>query len=100
MIFSIEINAIGGNYVDSSDGWSVIVSIMAFVQTFTYSQLDTLLSYVISIVYSFVRTFYWISDNTRWLRFNIYLIMTFIIMLIFSRAYHQRERDRFVKMKN
>lgn len=88
MIFSIEINVISGNYVDSVDGWVVMVSMMAFVQTFTYSQLDTVISYVICLVYTFARTFFWITDHSRWMKFNIYLIMTYIIMLIFSRAFH------------
>ena len=100
MIFSIEINAIAGNYFDSNDGWVVMISLLAFVQTFTYSQLDTLLSYVACLAYTFPRTYYWITDPSRWLRFNLYLLMTFIIMCIFSRAFHQRERDHFVKMKN
>lgn len=88
IIFSIEINAIAGNYFDSVDGWVVMISLLAFVQTFTYSQLDTLLSYVVCLTYVFPRTFYWITDNSRWLRFNMYLMMTFIIMYIFSRAFH------------
>ncbi len=100
IIFSIEINAIAGNYFDSVDGWVVMISLLAFVQTFTYSQLDTLLSYVVCLTYTFPRTYYWIDDSSRWLKFNMYMTMTFIIMYIFSRAYHQRERDRFIKMKN
>ena len=86
IIFSIEINAIAGNYFDSVDGWVVMISILAFVQTFTYSQLDTLLSYVVCLTYTFPRTYYWIDDSSRWLRFNMYMTMTFIIMYIFSRA--------------
>jgi hypothetical protein len=86
IIFSIEINAIAGNYFDSVDGWVVMISLLAFVQTFTYSQLDTLLSYVVCLTYTFPRTYYWIDDSSRWLRFNMYMTMTFIIMYIFSRA--------------
>ena len=86
IIFSIEINAIAGNYFDSVDGWVVMISLLAFVQTFTYSQLDTLLSYVVCLTYTFPRTYYWIDDRSRWLKFNMYMTMTFIIMYIFSRA--------------
>jgi hypothetical protein len=86
IIFSIEINAIAGNYFDSVDGWVVMISLLAFVQTFTYSQLDTLLSYVVCLTYTFPRTYYWIDDSSRWLKFNMYMTMTFIIMYIFSRA--------------
>ena len=86
IIFSIEINAIAGNYFDSVDGWVVMISLLAFVHTFTYSQLDTLLSYVVCLTYTFPRTYYWIDDSSRWLRFNMYMTMTFIIMYIFSRA--------------
>jgi hypothetical protein len=86
IIFSIEINAIAGNYFDSVDGWVVMISLLAFVQTFTYSQLDTLLSYVVCLTYTFPRTYYWIDDSSRWLKFNMYMTMTFIIMYIFSQA--------------
>ena len=88
MVFSIEINAIAGNYVESSDGWVVLISMLAFVQTFTYSQLDTLFSYIVCVIYTLPRTYFWISDRSRWLRFNIYFLITYVIMLIFSRAYH------------
>lgn len=100
MVFAIEINIIQGNYIESSDGWTIIMAIMAMLNSCTYSQLDTLIIYIVSLGYSFIRTYFWVPDKSRWLKFNVYLTVGFVIMYIYSRAFHQKEREKFCKMKN
>jgi hypothetical protein len=78
----------------------MVIGILSTLITFTYSQLDSLLSYLMCMIYLPWRTYYWIDNSFRHIKFNLYFGITFVVMYLFSRAYHQRERETFCKMKN
>jgi hypothetical protein len=88
VFFCLEGNIISGKYIESSDGWTIIISMMAFLQTFTYSQLDSIFVFIICLIYSFTRSYFWIDSSFRWMKFNIYLVASYFTMIIFSRAFH------------
>ena len=78
----------------------MIIGILSTLVTFTYSQLDCLITYILCMIYMVIRTMYWIEQRFRHIKFNIYFSLTFAVLYLFSRAYHQRERENFCKMKN
>ena len=65
---------------------------LAFI---SYNQQSLIISYIIIIIYSFGRSYHWINDNFRYARFNIFVITMLIVIYIFSRASHKRERKIF-----
>ena len=100
IVFTFELTILSQTSHDAQDGWLIIIGILSTLTTFTYSQLDSLVTFIICIIYIISRTKYWIPDTFSHIKFNIYFSLTFVIMYVFSRAYHQRERDKFCKMKN
>lgn len=93
---------LGDKTFETPDGVLSAIAIVACLSTINHAQLSLLLSYAISCLYSLIRTYYWIggSDLIRYFKFNITVILAFIMMYAFSRTVHQTQRINFIQMKN
>lgn len=100
LVFMIEINVFAEDSFEEKDGWSVVIALFAMLSTFSYSQSELLLVYGICLAYLLIRTFYWIPNLKRYVKFNLYFLMAIAILYYFSRQYHSRERMHFNKSKN
>ena len=100
MILLIEINAITENSLHEIDGWTVCAGMFVMISCSYYSHLDSLISYLLCIIYNLVRTYFWIPQTSMYIRFNIYFTSLFIIIYFYARLVHQRERDNFNKLKS
>jgi hypothetical protein len=82
------------------DGWMIIASNMSILATLSFSQTEILFTYLLAFIFSLARSYDWIEDLGRYINFNVFLLMTFMLLIFFSRGFHHKERLQFNKMKN
>jgi uncharacterized membrane protein len=75
----------------------------------SYCQRELLISYLIGYTYTVIRSYFIFPlgvdrahvDHEHkmfaWVRFNCFILMAYTASYIFSRRYHQRERDQFIE---
>ena len=84
------------------EGVLLALVMVACLSTITHSQRDLLFSYLICCTYSLVRSYFWIGQANliKYFKFNISVIIAYIMIYVFSRAVHQIQRVNFIQQKN
>lgn len=100
MIFSIELNVLIGSAFEEQDGWCIIIALMTLLSFFICSKSQQILVYVVCLIYNGARTYFWVVTFGRYIRYNAYMALTFIVVYLFSRMFHQSVREKFIKIKN
>eukprot|EP00347_Sterkiella_histriomuscorum_P016729 403352075 len=82
------------------DGYIKIPVVMVSAAFVSYDQRATLISYLLITTYAFARTYTWIDDNFRYVRFNTYVVVTLGIVYTFARFSQKLDREKFEQNKN
>jgi len=87
---------------ETPEGVLLALAMVGCLSTITHSQRDLLFSYLICCTYSLVRSYFWIGQASliKYFKFNISVIIAYIMIYVFSRAVHQTQRVNFIQMKN
>lgn len=75
------------------------MAILASLTVVSYNHALTFFTYMGLIVYSLLRSYFWIDDKFRWLRFNLYLASSLILLYVYSRSQHRQVREKFQLVK-
>jgi hypothetical protein len=91
-----ERNIIAGNIADSGHSFISIIGLVSPISFLGNCQLSLLASYLCSMVYIFVRQYYFTEGHyTFCLRGPCYCFVTFILMFILARFNVLREREKY-----
>jgi hypothetical protein len=87
--------------------YSVIISLVISFSIVSYSQFDLFLAYVAGWLYTLLRSYFFFagamggSNSTYyWIRLNSFIFLALMVSYMFSRTYHQREREQFMEKKS
>ena len=59
-----------------------------------------ILSYVLSAAFIMGRTYYFIDDSRRWIRYNLFIIFGFCATFIAARVNIKLKRENFIQKQN
>ena len=91
-----ERNMLDGEKTDSGDSYISIIGLVSPISFLGNCQLSLLASYACSMIYIFIRQYYFTGgDYTFWLRGSNYCMVTFILMFILARFNVAREREKY-----
>ena len=83
------------------DIWIALAVLHTILTFCSYDQVYLLISYLINYGCQLSRSYFWMkNEKSRWVRFNIFYFESFLIIYVVSRAFNQRERQRYQSQKN
>lgn len=98
MIGGLEIAKLCNPSFDQVDRIQIIIAQVAVLSATSNNHLYQLICYLFCTVYYSVRTYYWINSNTyRYVKFNVYTILSMMLIYFCSRAFNQIQRERFLQ---
>lgn len=96
LICSMEMSIITTPLAETMDGFSAVSALLASLSMIGYNQKYQFYSTLFNICYTLFRTYNWIPLIFKYIRFNIYFLITFLFTYGFGRAFHKIQRDKFV----
>ncbi|CDW91215.1 periplasmic sensor hybrid histidine kinase [Stylonychia lemnae] len=95
-----QLGIVGNPSFAQVDLFQVITGLIATLSFFSYCQKSLFWTYLICILFLLIRTWFWIPENFRYFRFNLFYITCFVFIYIFSRQFVSKERERFKRRQN
>jgi hypothetical protein len=93
-IFLLEIFARYSSY-KTFEAMTAIFPIVAVYSQGNYNHLHAFFAYTICLVFNIVRTYFWLDNLTRYLRFNTFALAGFVLVYILSRSSQKVIREKF-----
>ncbi|CDW89729.1 UNKNOWN [Stylonychia lemnae] len=99
-ICMIEGVILANNNLVMVDGMIATFAVLSSLAFMSYNQVHLCIAYIFMFGYTLSRTYFWIDDGFRFYRFNAYFFVSLVMVYIYSRVNHQRDRQRFQQEKN
>lgn len=72
---------------EEADGFVVYAAIIASLAMLSYSQTHLLISMIIALIYFVWRSYFWYTNRNRYIRFSMYMVITYIFIYFFARRF-------------
>ena len=88
VLFIFEGTIYAKEKIENVDGLLADMTLLATTSISSYNQVTLLISYICYSVYLIGRTYLWIGNLIRYLKFNSYFIASFAFIYVSARFYH------------